>query len=132
MAFDNVLMAFDNIISSQYSKIATLPEIVTNGNGTAYKFPSGLMICIKNLSVNLNINNAWGNLYESQQVGLGNWAVSFTSMPCMSVSLLGDNSGILENVKGASSSFCGNTWVTRPNTFTGAFIFCVIGIGSWK
>jgi hypothetical protein len=114
--------------------MADVPKIVTNANGTALKYPSGAMICYKNVSFTVSVTSAWGSLYEAaESKSLGNWPVAFISTPVMSVTNVGNNAGWIGRVINENSTFCGNVSPIRPSTITdGYFEFSVIGFGRWK
>lgn len=112
------------------------PEIVSNSNGTAYKYPNGFMICTKRVTVSSHaINVAWGSCYESaSSIGLGSWPVSFTATPIEQLTV-GQGTQIgcwVSRVDGASKTSAGQVSVIRPNSSTGKVAIDVVGFGMWK
>ena len=41
------IQSIDNNFQAIENEINSLPEIISNSNGTAFKFPSGLMVCVR-------------------------------------------------------------------------------------
>lgn len=112
-------------------KIEGTPTIISNANGTAYQFPSGLMICTKSVQKNMNINSGWGNLYEGS-VALGDWAVPFISNPIVSVQNANSTGAIVES--GSSNATSAGTWYfCRPNAVSNVSVdIHAIAYGRWK
>ena len=107
-------------------------QIVTNANGTAYKFNSGLMICTKKVTGTVACTSTYGQLYESGDVNLGNWAVEFVSEPNIYLSQKGDV-GWFERIKEPSTTFVGKTVFCRPTSISSlSYTISVTGIGQWK
>lgn len=110
------------------------PEVVTNSNGTAYKFPNGVMICTKRWTGNIAITATWGSSYEaSSPVSLGKWAVEFIAKPIVSIMNTGANAGWPGRLIDASTSNIGKVSPVRPSTLSSSsFTFDITGIGMWK
>ena len=110
-----------------------VPEFVSNANGHAYKFPSGMMVCTKNLIINAACTNTWGVLYESQQIDLGSWPIQFQhERPCVFIFNAGGQGGWFEYVTETTGVLVGKTYLVRPTQNTADVYIDIIGIGRWK
>ena len=58
-------------------------EIVSNANGTAWKYPSGVMVCRKTVAVTATVSSAAviGGMYQGVSSAMGGWAAMFVSAP---------------------------------------------------
>ena len=107
------------------------PEIVSNTNGVAYKYPNGFMVCTKSVQKAINMNSGWGNLYEGS-VALGDWAVPFISNPIVSVQNANSTGAIVES-GGSNATSAGTWWFCRPNSVTNVTVDVhAIAYGRWK
>lgn len=107
-------------------------ESGSNDNGRWIKFTDGTMICYKSIPFrNLAVNTAWGVLYESALLDLGDFPQTFYSAPYVSGSVVNGNAW-LEAVPRTSPSNIGQTRVVRPTTATIDFDIHIIAIGRWK
>lgn len=108
-------------------------ETVTNSNGTALKFADGTMICTKVVTYTGSCNSVWGNLYDTPNIALGDYAVSFISTPVVNVSVVGSSAGLVEGVYSVSKTSFGGMWVCRATAFDSVTynIHCM-AIGRWK
>ena len=61
-------------------------ESGSNTNGSWTKWADGTMIINKTVLGTANITNAWGSLYVSNEINLGNFPVAFIEMPTIVVS----------------------------------------------
>lgn len=109
-------------------------ESGSNSNGNYIKFSDGTMICTKSVIVSTKIENQWGNLFESSQLDLGNFPVSFIEKPNLSVTKTIGRGSWLELVEGTTKSVIGNTYLvsavsTNSNT---NITIDIIAIGKWK
>ena len=114
-------------------QVGETPEIITNANGTAYKFDSGLMICTKEISGSLSGGDwsTWGSLYTTQ-INCGNFAEEFISVPSLSItSVLDDYTFMVGGIVGLTKSGVSKIALVRATT-TGAYSLSVIAIGRWK
>lgn len=110
-----------------------VPEFISNANGNAYKFPSGMMVCTKNLTINAACTNPWGDLYESQHIDLGSWPIPFQyERPCVSIFNAGGQGGWFEYVTDTTGVLVGKTYLVRPTQNTADVYIDIIGIGRWK
>lgn len=109
-------------------------QVVENANGTALKFPNGIMICYKDVSfTNVNVTSAWGILYESGELNFGNWPVEFKATPVTSLDIKTSSGIIIESHFGVTVAKAGAFWACRPNSYTGISLTAsVIGFGRWK
>lgn len=116
--------------------LASVPTIVSNSNGVAFKFPSGLMICIKKVTkASVSITSSWGGCYEATDpINLGSWAESFTARPQVSLTVSSDTDiGCwLSRNSGCSKTSAGSVSPIRPTSTTGTVSIDVYGIGYWK
>ena len=113
------------------------PQIITNENGTAYKFQSGLMICTKYKNGTFSVSSAWGNLYESSAISIGDWAEQFIATPFVfgsnvSSSERNSTAGWIEYIKDTTATSAGKFHIVRPTTANQPFTFYFVGIGKWK
>ena len=110
-----------------------LPDIIKNTNGTAYVFPSGLMICTKSIYFNQpSFSTPWGNLYESPELNLGKFARAFVGdIPEVTASVKG--SAFIETIFDTTLTDVGTTWLARPDTYSyNNYTIKIIAIGRWK
>ena len=113
---------------------ASYPEIISNDNGIAYKFPSGVLICTKQVSL-VPIWSSWGVLYETNDINLGKWPYYFvdTEIPRIQASVVGPYGGFTSTVKNVSYINTGITSIVRPNTPPDTTMYVdIIGIGRYK
>lgn len=108
------------------------PEIVSNANGTAYKFPSGFMICTKKVSDTIAMTTAWGSLFIGT-CNLGSWPVEFTGVPTMNVTNLSANSAIPESfATQPTKSSAGTIELCRATSATYPINLHIVAYGLWK
>ena len=103
-------------------------------DGEYWKFADGTLVCSKRMSIQTNIKNSWGGMYEGS-ADLGNWPHTFTGEPTV----------IVTNMSAVGLLF--EAWETPPTTtYCGTALFCrgtsltmmsaaevrVVGIGRWK
>jgi hypothetical protein len=116
--------------------IITDGDIVeTNSNGTYVKFASGLMICYKTVTQNISYS-AWGTLYESSIITLGNFPYPFKTdtTPVVIVNLNNSSSSAMNGaIANITNSNAGTVRVIRPNNpgSTSATVG-VVAVGVWK
>ena len=112
---------------------ASYPEIISNDNGIAYKFPSGVLICTKHIALDPTWSS-WGALYETNEINLGEWPYYFkqSEIPRVQASVVGPFGGFTSTVKGTSYRYVGITSIVRPNTVSETMYVDIIGIGRWK
>lgn len=125
-------------LNSNFEECNNIIESGSNANGKYVKYSDGTMICYKTLTGTTDITTAWGSLYTSADVNLGNFASYFLARPTIIISpqaqtgtqyMLSTQSGS----SSGSSSSAGSITLIRPNSRTGvAYILDVVAIGKWK
>ena len=140
----------ENQIHDSYSTSATdtyscnyingIVESGSNANGSWTKWADGTMIINKTVLGTANITNAWGSLYISSEINLGDFPVAFIEMPTIVVSpqtQTGTQYMLVGN-GGSGSGYgtetnAGNVALVRPNSRTDvAYRLEVIAKGKWK
>ena len=113
-------------------------ESGSNTNGSWTKWADGTMIINKTVSGTANITNAWGSLYVSAEINLGNFPVAFIEMPTIVVSPQ-TQTGTQYMLTGqggsgyGSETNAGYVSLVRPNSRTNvAYRLEVIAKGKWK
>ena len=113
-------------------------ESGSNTNGSWTKWADGTMIINKTVLGTANITNAWGSLYVSAEINLGNFPVAFIEMPTIVVSPQ-TQTGTQYMLAGqggsgyGSETNAGNVALVRPNSRTNvAYRLEVIAKGKWK
>lgn len=106
----------------------------SNENGNWIKFPDGTMICSKAMQENINSSSAFGALYITPQVQLGEWASQFTSPPVRTVTLDVISGGNPIPVGGTlpNATSAGGIYIGTAGQGSGAVGINIIGIGRWK
>ena len=128
----NVAADADGIANALNSNLNGIPEIVSNANGTALKFPSGLMICYKGVTKTISMTTQWGNQYEGT-VPCGDWPVEFTAIPRAVCNNNNSTGSMLESWTGLSKSSCGTTFFCRPISAASVTMdVTIVGFGRWK
>ena len=108
----------------------------TNSNGSWVRFADGTQICWKDVTLGeVDCSTAWGSVYESGYLNMGNWPIAFSNTPRVFVQRVSSTSSVcmLEATRNVSSTSAGQTIWWRPNsaTCTGVIV-CIMGIGRWK
>ena len=113
-------------------------ESGSNTNGSWTKWADGTMIVNKTVLGTANITNAWGSLYVSAEINLGDFPVAFIEMPTIVVSPQ-TQTGTQYMLAGQGGSGygtetnAGNVALVRPNSRTGvAYRLEVMAKGKWK
>ena len=106
-------------------------ESGSNANGKYMKYADGTMICTKTIAFTGAVNTPSGALYESVNIDLGNFAQSFYSTPC--VSLTTSTYGVVAGARTITKSYAGVTNILRSTSMSNltADIY-LIAIGRWK
>ena len=114
-------------------------EIVSNSNGTAYKFKNGLMIVTQKFEVSISNFSTWGSLYTKsvEDDSIPNFPVAFSEIPTVTRSIRGVSNGnawISSNLASESTTKSGAFDVMRPTQITNTITLeiSVIAIGKWK
>lgn len=129
----NGTLSTSNLTAVSGGGLNAIPAIVSNANGRAYRFPSGLMICTKVWTGTLVATDPWGSLYEGS-VTFGDWAVPFIEAPEVSITNISTTGALLESCTSEpTSSSIGTYYFCRATTAGGnAFKVNIVGIGKWK
>lgn len=124
----------NNLQNNVENAINGIIESGSNANGNYIKYADGTMICTKSVIASTKIENPWGNLFESSQLDLGNFPVSFIETPVLSVNKTIGRGSWLELVEGTTNSAIGNTYLVSAvsNTATTNITINIIAIGKWK
>ena len=122
---------FDAVAGSVNGKVA---KHITNANGEAWQFDSGLMICAKTVTETVACTQSWGQLYESTTtMDFGSWPVAFTGTPFVSGNVVdGSLASWLERFTDVSATLAGKSYIVRPTSATNPCNVHIIGIGFWK
>ena len=91
-------------------------------------------MCTKSVIVSTKIENQWGNLFESSQLDLGNFPVSFIGTPILSINKTIGRGSWIELVEGTTNSAIGNAYLVSAvsTTSTTNITINIIAIGKWK
>ena len=120
--------------SSSVGAINSVVESGTNSNGNWIKYADGTMICTKKVSfVGLQFTIAWGNVYETPPVELGDYAQEFVDIPLMFITAA-TSSAVAEGVGNTKTSF-GKVTFYRPIRTDYAdyrYNFYLMAIGKWR
>lgn len=113
-------------------------ESGSNENGEYVKFADGTMICTKTVAGSTQIETSWGNLYESSDISLGNFALPFVEAPKVFATngILSGQFGhafFIEWIKNITNTSFGSTILVRPAPSSGAdYNIQLFAIGKWK
>ena len=110
-------------------------EYGSNANGEYWKYPDGKLICIKKLTVSIDINVAWGSSFISTAANSGNIAHSFISAPVIGVraSEAGGNLVFIGSSIGATYTSFGTYYLMRGHAVAGVTITIdLTATGRWK
>lgn len=114
--------------------INSIVESGSNANGDYIKYSDGTMICTKKVSfVGLQFTIAWGNVYETPPVELGDYAQEFVDIPLMFITAA-TSSAVAEGVGNTKTSF-GKIVFYRPIRTDYAdyrYNFYLMAIGKWR
>lgn len=129
----NAALSTSNLTAVSGGGLNAIPTIVSNANGRAYQFPSGLMVCTKFWTGTLVATDPWGSLYEGS-VTFGDWAVPFIEAPEVSITNISTTGALLESCTSEpTSSSIGTYYFCRATTAGGnTFKVNIVGIGKWK
>lgn len=122
-------------ISSSILRVNDTPIVArgSNSNGEYIKWADGTMICVVQKSYSMNLNSAWGSMYESESLNLGSWPATFSAVPKVLSQCCGGASSWTESINYTSTTSIGATWFCRPTSLTNtSATFTFVGIGRWK
>lgn len=137
---NNIHDAYNESTSDTYTcnYINGIVESGSNANGNWTKWADGTMIIDKVVLGTANITNAWGSLFVSAEINLGDFPVSFIEKPTIIV-FPQNQTGTQYMLAGqggsgyGTESNAGNVALVRPNSRTGvAYRLEVIAKGKWK
>ena len=122
----------DNNVYEEFMKKENT-ETITNENGTAIKFPSGIMICLQKYTKTINRWVEWGNIFTgiaTEGIVPPNFPVSFTEIP----TVIGWITTNTENTSVDSKNRAGAVQIARATKGTEAdsYIINILSIGRWK
>ena len=113
-------------------------ESGNNENGSWTKWADGTMMCIKHVTGVTPVNRAWGSLYESLDVPLGDYSQPFIEIPIVSATISipygeSGNGLFIEWIKDKSKTSYGSAIFVRPNESDGAtYQVDLTAKGRWK
>lgn len=113
-------------------------ESGSNTNGEYIKYADGTMICTSARRFeNVAVTTAWGSLYDSPSLELGNMPEVFVSIPKVFITshnITGQTSRacFIEWITGTTTSSWGSTAVARPTSGNSDLAFSLLAIGKWK
>lgn len=109
-------------------------ESGANANGNYIKFSDRTMICRKSVVVSTKIEKQWGALFESSQLDLGNFPVSFIEKPNLSINKTIGKGSWLELVEGTTELAIGFTYLASAVSSDSNIdvTIDIIAIGKWK
>ena len=124
-----------NILMKGTEPIGQFSETIESGSntdGSWIKYSDGTMICNKSVAVrNLAVSTAWGNIYESDLINLGDLPQEFYSTPIVTASVINGNAW-LEALPLSDNKTLGSTRLVRPTIATINADIHIIAIGRWK
>lgn len=105
-----------------------------NENGSYIKCYNGTLICQGTRTFNININKAWGSVYETTDTyDFGQFPIQFIETP--KGVYLTQNTGLTcfpERIQNTTNANIGSTWFTRPTTMEDEVTWSFLAIGKWK
>jgi hypothetical protein len=105
----------------------------SNERGTYIKFADGTMICAKRLNIQTTCSNAWGSMFDSPEITIGEFPVNFNAVPIVTAISTGANSCFIEGVRDTTTSTWGKMWICRPvSTNSVWYTVDLIAVGRWK
>lgn len=104
----------------------------SNSNGEYIKYYDGTMICTKKVSFNNTFTTAWGSMYTTGLINLGNWSAEFSSVPVVNASIMSSYSAFIQAIDSTSKTQVGTTYLARPVNTNAQGTISIIGIGKWK
>ena len=107
-------------------------ESGSNDNGSYIKYSDGTMICTKKISGSVAISTSWSSLYVGE-VDLGSSSQSFTSVPVVNYSMIGEYVFLGGTSTKPTVSNLGTISLIRPTSQENTpYEIDVIAIGRWK
>lgn len=121
-------------LAADVAGIIESAESSSSGRYTRYmKFADGSLICMVEVTYTGTISTQSGSMYYGSQINLGNWPVSFTNVPYISLSVRSGTDSFAANVSGTSNSSAGSTYLwSNVSKASQTYTVDVIAIGRWK
>lgn len=105
-----------------------------NDNGSWVKYYDGTLICQGSRTFNININTAWGSLFETTDMyDFGQFPIQFVDIP--EGVYLTQKTGptcFHERIQNTTKANIGSTWFTRPTSMESEVTWSFLAIGKWK
>lgn len=112
--------------------INSIVESGTNSNGTYIKYSNGVMMChVTKDFGKVNISNAWGTMYDSEKLQLGDYPQPFVG-DYPDIYIMPWASFFVERNYSPSLTSFGAFWAARPNVGTVDVRVSCFAIGRWK
>lgn len=113
----------------------TIIDSGSNANGDYIKFSNGTLICTKKkVFSGVSCNTAYGSLYETGDLDLGDYAHPFVgNNPIVFVNKIANYGCICYGVSSATLTSFGTTNLMTPRSWnTASFGLGLLAIGRWK
>lgn len=111
-------------------------ESGNNANGEYIKFYDGTLICTKRCTGTVNINETWGNLYDSgeERISLGSYPMSFINFDDLrlSINFIGGNGCWIQGILNKSKSYVGDVAFCSATSKSVDYVVDITAIGRWK
>jgi len=132
--------------NNQYEKITSDSQAVERGeniegntHATWTKYADGRMEITKRVSGSADVTTAWGSIYTSNNISLGDYPVAFVDRPIVNISSVTatDSQYILTAINLSTNTDdninIGTVCILRPNSRAGTpYIFDITATGRWK
>lgn len=125
-------------LNNNFTECNNIVASGANTNGYYVKYSDGTMICNKTKTGTADIATAWGSLYTSAGINLGDFAMPFVVKPTIVVNPQ-NQSGTQFFMTGqsgggfGSATNAGEVCLVRPNSRTNvAYVLDVVAVGRWK
>ncbi len=128
-----------NVWSSNTTNVVSISNTITGGsnsNGSYVKFSDGTMICYRTVNVSKNTLTSWGSLYYAWDTTARNFAVEFTAVPHVQLTIVPATSngcwlGYPAQPTVTKTSYAGIGLIRPTNAAVNADIY-IFAIGKWK
>ena len=108
-------------------------ESGSNANGYYIKFYDGTLICWKKVSGETTCNSAWGSMYETPRISLGDYPVAFISSPYISITPTSGSDIFFEGIRRTSTTNFGEARLARSTSLDSLdYNINCIAMGRWK
>lgn len=109
---------------------ASYVEAGSGANGTYQRFGDGTLICKKTVTIT-DCTTAWGSVFTSGLIGVGQFEKTFVGTPHMAYGTKGSASSASAWVYSAGSGTLASVGVARGTSITGTFSIDVTATGRW-